>query len=119
VKLQEDRGMIRRSPCRLRIYPAEIERTEIKLFDKHVDYTNRVVRVDPIIQAFGKQRRLPTIHPLDETLHRDLPRKSHHDFIMRGVFTQPGSGPAVGRRHDVGVPPFAEIQTETSPDTPV
>ena len=75
VKLQEDRGMIRRSPCRLRIYPAEIERTEIKLFDKHVDYTNRVVRVDPIIQAFGKQRRLPTIHPLDETLHRDLPPK--------------------------------------------
>src|SRR5437762_10209381 len=67
--------MIRRSPCRLRIYPAEIERTEIKLLDKHVDYTNRVVRVDPIIQAFGKQRRLPTIHPFDETLHRDLPPK--------------------------------------------
>src|SRR5947209_17809953 len=91
VKLQEDRGMIRRSPCRLRIYPAEIERTEIKLLDKHVDYTNRVVRLDPIIQAFGKQRRPPTIHPLDETLHRHLPRKSRHDFIIRRVFTQPGS----------------------------
>src|SRR5437762_12956716 len=63
VKLQEHRGMTRRSSCRLRIYPAEIERTEIKLLDKHVDYTNRVVRLDPIIQAFGKQRRLPTIHP--------------------------------------------------------
>jgi hypothetical protein len=46
--------MIRGSPCRLRINPTEIERTEIKLLDKHVNYTNRVVLIDPIIQAFGK-----------------------------------------------------------------
>jgi hypothetical protein len=46
--------MIRGSPCRLRIDPAEIERTEIKLVDKHVNHTNRIVLVDPIVQAFGK-----------------------------------------------------------------
>jgi len=86
--------MIRGSPCRLRIDPAEIERTEIKRVDKHVNHTNRVVLVDPIIQAFGKQRRLPAIRPLDEALHRDLPRKSRHNNIMRAVFTQPGSIPA-------------------------
>src|SRR5580704_10715455 len=57
IKLQEDRRMIGGSPCRLRIEPAKIERTEIKRVDKHVNYTNRVVLVDPIIQAFGKQRR--------------------------------------------------------------
>ena len=67
--------MIRGSPRRLRIDPAEIERTEIKRVDKHVNYTNRVVLVDPIIQAFGKQRRLPAIRPLDKALHRDLPPK--------------------------------------------
>jgi len=67
--------MIRGSPCRLRIDPAEIERTEIKRVDKHVNHTNRVVLIDPIIQAFGKQRRLPAIHPLDEALYRDLPPK--------------------------------------------
>src|SRR5690349_19991593 len=86
VKLQEDREMTRRSPCRLRIYPAEIERTEIKRVDKHVDYTNRVARVDPIIQAFGKQRRLPAIHPLDKALHRDLPPKIASELYHAGRF---------------------------------
>jgi len=75
IELQEDRRMIGGSPCRFRIDPAEIERTEIKLLDKHVNHTNRVVLVDPIIQAFGKQRRLPAVRPLDKALHRDLPPK--------------------------------------------
>src|SRR5215831_13217152 len=78
--------MIRGSPCRLRIYPTEIERTEIKLLDKHVNYTNRIVLVDPIIQAFGKQRRLPAIHSLDEALHRDLPPKIASPFYHAGRF---------------------------------
>src|SRR6516164_10871982 len=72
--------MIRGSPCRLRIDPAKIERTEIKRVDKHVNHPNRVVLVDPIIQAFGKQRRLPAIRPLDEALHRDLPPKIASPF---------------------------------------
>jgi hypothetical protein len=67
--------MIRGSPGRLRIDPAEIERTKIKLVDEHVNHTNWVVPIDPIIQAFGKQRRLPAIRPLDEALHRDPPPK--------------------------------------------
>jgi hypothetical protein len=63
-----------------------------KRVDKHVNYTNRVVLVDAIIQVFGKQRRLPAIHPLDKALHRDLPPpKSRQNCIMRGVFTQPGA----------------------------
>src|SRR6516165_1635128 len=36
VELQEDRRMIRGSPCPLRIHPAKIERTEIQLVDEHV-----------------------------------------------------------------------------------
>src|SRR6516164_1875576 len=78
--------MIRGSPCRLRIDPAEIERTEIKRVDKHVNHPNRVVLVDPIIQAFGKQRRLPAIRPLDEALHRDLPPKIASQSYHRGLF---------------------------------
>ena len=78
--------MIRGSPCRLRIDPAEIERTEIKRVDKHVNHTNRVVLIDPIIQAFGKQRRLPAIHPLDEALHRDLPPKIASQAYHAGRF---------------------------------
>ena len=72
---QEDRGMIRGSPCRLRIDPAEIERTEIKRVDKHVNHTNRVVLIDPIIQAFGKQCRLPAIRVFNKAPH-PIPRKS-------------------------------------------
>src|SRR6202035_4166359 len=74
------------SPCRLRIDPAEIERTQIKLVDKNVNHTNRVVLVDPIIQAFGKQRRLPAIGPLDEALHRDLPPKIASELYHAGCF---------------------------------
>src|SRR6516164_5278949 len=78
--------MIRGSPCRLRIDPAEIERTEIKRVDKHVNHPNRVVLVDPFIQAFGKQRRLPAIRPFDEALHRDLPPKIASQSYHRGLF---------------------------------
>src|SRR5712671_7223098 len=95
--------MIRGSPCRLRIDPAEIERTEIKRVDKHVNHTNRVVLIDPIIQAFGKQRRLPAIHPLDKALHRDLPPKIasrayhagrfHTAWTLSGVSNCPGEQP--------------------------
>src|ERR1700732_3342386 len=75
-----------RSPCRLRIDPAEIERTEIKRADKHVNHTNRVVLIDPIIQAFGKQRRLLALHPRAETRHRDLPPKIASQAYHAGRF---------------------------------
>jgi hypothetical protein len=86
IELQEDRGMIRGSPSRFRIDPAEIQRAEVKLVDKHVNHTNRVILVNPIIQAFGKQRRLPAIHPLDEALHRDLPPKIASQSYQAGRF---------------------------------
>src|SRR5262249_61745447 len=76
----------RRAALPLSVLPAEIERTEIKLLDKHVNYTNRIVLVDPIIQAFRKQRRLPAIHSLDEALHRDLPPKIASQFYHAGRF---------------------------------
>jgi hypothetical protein len=82
--------MIRGSPGRLRIDPAEIERTKIKLVDEHVNHTNWVVPIDPIIQAFGKQRRLPAIRPSTKRFIATLPRKSRQNYIMPSVFTQPG-----------------------------
>ena len=77
--------MIRGPPCRLRIDPAQLQFIEIKLVDKDINHANRIVLVDPVIQAFGKKRRLPAIHPLNETLH-PIPRKPQQNHIMRGPF---------------------------------
>jgi hypothetical protein len=34
--------------------------------DKRVDHTNRIVLVDPVVQAFSKQHQLSAIYPLNE-----------------------------------------------------
>src|SRR6266849_7917444 len=39
IELQEDRGMIRGSPCRPWIDSTKSQLTEIKLVDQHVDHT--------------------------------------------------------------------------------
>ena len=75
VKLQQNRRMIRWSAGRLGIDPDEAELGQIEFVDKDVDHANRVVLADPIFQAFGKQRALPAIRPLNEALH-PIPRKS-------------------------------------------
>src|SRR5215510_813479 len=48
---------------------------EIEPVDKNVNDTNRIVLVDPILQAFRKQRALPSILALNEALHL-IPRIS-------------------------------------------
>jgi hypothetical protein len=75
-----------------------------------IGHPNRIILIDPVFQAFGKQRGLAAIYPLNEALHPIPPqvaqqsyRENHSD---RRVFTQPGSR--------------AKIQTETllDVDTP-
>ena len=82
--------MIRGPSRRLRIDPAETKLTQSKLVNKDINHPDRIVLVNPVIQAFGKKRRLPAIRPLNETLH-PIPRKSRENHITQGVFTQPGS----------------------------
>ena len=84
VKLQQHQRMIRRPPGRLGSNPIEAELTQIKLVDKDVDHPNRIVLIDPVFQAFRKQRALRTIRSFNKALHpipqqppESLLRESH------------------------------------------
>jgi len=61
-----------RSP---RDQPGQNEARQIKPANKNIDHTNRIVLVDPIFQALRKQRRLPTINPLNEAPHPIPPQR--------------------------------------------
>src|SRR5215469_12876327 len=74
VELQQYRRMIRRPAGRLRIDPLEPKLAEVKLVDKDVDDSNRIVLMNPVFQAFRKQRALPSIRPLNKPLHTILPQ---------------------------------------------
>src|SRR5215475_5341253 len=67
--------MIGRPSGRLRINANEPKISQIEPVDKNVNDTNRIVLVDPILQAFRKQRTLSSILALDEALHL-IPRIS-------------------------------------------
>src|SRR5271169_5305794 len=87
--------MIRRPARYLRIDPAKPEPRQIKLLDKDLNHPNRIVLADPVLQAFRKQRVLPTIRPLNKALHPIPPQIAQESYrknqIRRRVFTQPGS----------------------------
>src|SRR5262249_46266236 len=51
VELQQYRRMIRRPAGRLRIDPLEPKLAEVKLVDKDVDDSNRIVLMNPVFQA--------------------------------------------------------------------
>jgi hypothetical protein len=71
----------------------EAELDEIETINEHVDGANRIVVVDPIIEAFRQKRRLPAIGFLNEPLHRSIaPANCAETHIRLVVFTQPGSG---------------------------
>jgi hypothetical protein len=53
----------------------EPELAQIKRIDERIDRANRIALINPFIQAFGQQSRLPTIRPNQEALH-PFPRKS-------------------------------------------
>src|SRR6516165_5426485 len=46
----------------------------VECVDKDVDHLNRIVLLDPVRQAFRKQRALPAIRALNKPLHAILPR---------------------------------------------
>src|SRR5262249_18630995 len=52
--------------------------------DKRLDHANWTILVDPIVQAFRKQRTLATVRPLDKALH-PIPRKSRGNRIARAA----------------------------------
>lgn len=53
--------MVGRSPRLRRIYALESEAGKIKLFDKYIDNTNRIILGHMVVQVLRKQRALPAI----------------------------------------------------------
>ena len=54
VKLQQNRGMVRRPTGCRRLDPFEAHLSQIERIDKHVDHANRVILINEIIEAFGQ-----------------------------------------------------------------
>jgi hypothetical protein len=75
VKLQKNRRVIGRPARRLRLNPGKAEFSKIERGNERVDHPNRIILVNPIIEALGQKRRLTPIRSLDKALHR-FPRDS-------------------------------------------
>ena len=85
IELQQSRGMISRPPSLCRLDPFEPELGEIEHIDERVNRSNRIVLVDPVVEAFRKQRRLSPLRSLNETLH-SVPRNPQW-IIACGAFS--------------------------------
>jgi len=65
--------MIRGPAGRRRVDAIKPEVAQFQRIDEHIDRSNRIALVHPIIKAFRQQRRLLAIRPLNETLHHPTP----------------------------------------------
>ena len=74
VELQKNRRMIGGPAGRRRRDTVKPKRGEIERINERVYYANRIALVDPVIQAFGQQCRLPAIRPHNKALH-EIPRR--------------------------------------------
>jgi hypothetical protein len=83
--------MIRRPTGRLRIDPLKPKLAKVKLVDKDVDHSNRIVLMNPVFQAFRKQRALRSIRALNKALHTILRRscENHTGLAERSHLLTP------------------------------
>jgi hypothetical protein len=91
VELQENRGVEGRPAGSCRLNTVEPEVGEIERIDKGVYCANRVLLVDPIVQALGQKCRLASISSIDEPLHDHPPKNHQGNHSHAGLFTHPGS----------------------------
>src|SRR5262249_51374263 len=77
--------------------PIESHSGEVEFVNEDIDRPNWIVLIDPILQAFGKYRRLLAINSLNEAPHPIPPQIAAESYsanhITTCVFTQPGSKP--------------------------
>src|SRR5262245_6834457 len=83
----------------------EPELAQIKRIDKRIYRANRIALINPFIEAFGQQSRLPTIRPNQEALHRSPPANREENHNIQNVFTQPGSFASIALRTRVRLSP--------------
>src|SRR5262249_46532560 len=95
VELQKHRRMVRRPAGDLGLNPAEPKLRQIEPLDEDLDHPNRIILIDPVFQAFRKQRALAAICPLNEASHPIPPQTAQESYrenhFHQRVFTQPGS----------------------------
>jgi hypothetical protein len=63
AELQMDRGMIGRAAGIGRIDAGEAKIPQVQYLDERIDHANRIAVVDPGVEAFRQQRRLPRSVP--------------------------------------------------------
>jgi len=86
VELQMDRGMISRAARRLGLDPVEPQIGEIERINERIDHANRIAVVDPVVEAFRQQRRLPPIRPRNKARHH-VPRRFSRRIIAGREFS--------------------------------
>jgi hypothetical protein len=79
--------MIGRPTCRLGHDTVEPELTQVDRLHEGVDHADGIVLVDPVIQALGKQRRLPPIQTFNKTPHPIPPQPSRNLTILPRFYT--------------------------------
>ena len=71
--------MVRRSASVRRHRPVEAERKQVQCLDEGVDHLNRVVRIHPVLEAFGQEENTANGRPLDKTTHPHPPASQQED----------------------------------------
>ena len=77
--------------------PSKTHAGKIKLVDEHIDYANRIIFGNVVVQVFGQQRALSTVLALNKALHLapEVMRYCLNVYYTTAVyttyvFTQPG-----------------------------
>jgi hypothetical protein len=79
-------------PARLgEIHALKAQFPQIQHVDEGINHANRIALVDPVIEAFRQQRRLPPIRPRNKPRHPVPRRFSSRIIAGPEVLTQPGS----------------------------
>src|SRR5580700_4380767 len=105
VNLQQRRRMVSRPSRRLRLYAAKAQLGQIKLIDKDIDRSNRIVLAQIVIQPLRKQSALTAVIANDKARHRIL-RPNRRRIISLKVFSHSlGHQPTCRPRNRTSVQP--------------
>src|ERR1044071_9998060 len=88
--------MIGRATCCGRMHASKAERCKVQSFDECFNDVDRVVFLNPVLEALGQEPNLRTVSAFDETTHPALPLHRRKSVTDSPVFTQPGSVPDRG-----------------------
>jgi hypothetical protein len=94
IKLKKYSGMISRSASDTWINSCKPQLAEVKLLDKDINYTNRVIFSNVVISCSGSNIPWVRSSLLMNRFIYMLQQMPLHKYIKWCVFTQPGSGVA-------------------------